>query len=111
MTATIGFAVIYRWRLRAGMQQQFQQQWATTTERILREDGGLGSRLHQGEDGTWFAYAQWPDRATWERARSLPSTDPEGRQRFIDAIEESFPPVLLAPVADYLMPVTVRVEK
>lgn len=105
MTVTIGFAVIYRWRLRAGMEQQFQQQWSASTQRILRDQGGLGSRLHQAEDGSWVGYAQWPDRATWEHARSLPSADPEGRQRMLDAIEESFPPVLLTPVADYLIQV------
>jgi quinol monooxygenase YgiN len=102
MPVAIGFAVLYRWRLRAGMEQQFLQQWSSSTERIMKEEGGLGSRLHQAEDGTWVGYAQWPDRATWEHARSLSSTDPAGRQRFLDAIEESFPPVLLTPVADYL---------
>jgi quinol monooxygenase YgiN len=111
MTVSIGFAVIYRWRLRAGMEQQFQQQWSVSTQRILRDEGGLGSRLHQAEDGSWVGYAQWPDRATWEHARSLPSTDPEGRQRFLDAIEESFPPILLTPVADFLVPADIGEEK
>ena len=30
--------------------------------------GGLGSRLHRSEDGSWIAYAQWPHKDAWEAA-------------------------------------------
>ncbi len=109
MTTNIGFTVIYRWRLHPGMEEQFQSQWAISTERILREEGGLGSRLHRADDGSWIGYAQWPDRATWEHARTLNSDDTAGRQRFLDAIAQTFPPVLLTPVADFLVRAPIRV--
>jgi heme-degrading monooxygenase HmoA len=63
------FAVIYRWRLVPGREAQFEDGWRAATEAIAAEFGGWGSRLHRGEDGFVVAYAQWPDRATWEAAR------------------------------------------
>ncbi len=33
--------------------------------------GSLGSRLHQPKGGTYMAYAQWPDRKTWEASAKL----------------------------------------
>jgi hypothetical protein len=35
--------------------------------------GGRGSRLHRGDDGIIYAYAQWPDRATFEADTELPA--------------------------------------
>ena len=102
MQTTIGFAVIYRWRLHPGKVDQFREQWKRGTQLIMRDEGGLGSRLHQVEDGTWLAYAQWPDKATWEKAATMNPADSKGRQLLLDAIAKSYPPVFLTPVADYL---------
>lgn len=99
----IGFAVIYRWRLRTGMEDQFRQAWATTTELFMAERGALGSRLHQADDGTWVAYAQWPTRQDWEKSRSLGPADPAVSAIMAESIEESFEPVLLNPLQDYLV--------
>lgn len=103
MTASIGFVVIYRWRLHAGKEQQFQQVWSRNTPEIIARYGGLGSRLHKSEDGTWLAYAQWPNRATWERAYTLPDWDPEGSRLMEEAILERLPRILLEPMADFLV--------
>jgi hypothetical protein len=62
------FAVIYRWKLIPGHEAQFEEGWKAGTAAIAREFGGWGSRLHRGENGVVVAYAQWPDRATWEKA-------------------------------------------
>ncbi len=99
----IGFAVIYRWRLRKGLEEQFQQSWATITELFLAERGALGSRLHHADDGTWVAYAQWPSREAWEASRKLGPADPSSSGLMAEAIAESFEPILLAPVQDYLL--------
>lgn len=61
--------VIYRWRLKEGREEVFRQGWCEMTESIYRTRGSLGSRLHRAEDGTWLAYAQWPDEETWRKAR------------------------------------------
>ena len=103
MTASpAGFAVIYRWRLHAGMERQFQQAWERATPLLMRQRGALGSRLHKAEDGTWFAYALWPSKLAWEQSRALPSVDPEASRQMREAEAEAFEPVLLTPVADFL---------
>ena len=99
----VGFAVIYRWRLRPGMEQQFQEAWATITETFMEERRGLGSRLHRDDDGYWVAYAQWPSRQAWEQSGELGPADPQVSALMAEAVEESFAPVVLEPVADMLV--------
>ena len=99
----VGFAVIYRWRIRIGLEEQFQQAWATTTELFIAERGALGSRLHQVDDGTWIAYAQWPTKQAWEKSRVLGPADPNASALMAEATEVSFEPILLHPVQDYLV--------
>jgi len=99
---TTGFAVLYRWRLHAGKEKQFQRAWKRITELIRTERGGLGSRLHQVEDGTWAAYAQWPDRETWAAMLGMDPIDKIASAQMREAIEESFEPVLMEPTIDLL---------
>lgn len=75
------FIVIYRWRLKEGLESVFRQGWCEMTESIYRTRGSLGSRLHQAEDGTWVAYAQWPDEETWRRAREAGSANPKAAEK------------------------------
>lgn len=96
------FAVIYRWKLKAGTEPGFILAWAAATRAIREKRGGLGSRLHQAEDGTWVAYAQWPSREDWERSRMATPADAEASEKMKEAIEESLPPILLEPVEDLL---------
>lgn len=98
-----GFAVIYRWRIRSGLEEQFQQAWATATESFMVERSALGSRLHHADDGTWVAYAQWPSREAWQASRGLGPVDSRAAAVMAEAIVESFEPILLAPVRDYLL--------
>lgn len=98
----VGFAVIYRWRLHVGMEDQFRRAWEAVTLGIKAERGGLGSRLHLADDGTWVAYAQWPDRETWERSRELGPLDESASTEMQEAVSKSFPPILLDPVCDRL---------
>lgn len=30
----------------------------------------MGARLHLDDDGKWIAYAQWPDRHSWQQGES-----------------------------------------
>jgi heme-degrading monooxygenase HmoA len=82
------YAVVYRWRIVPGKEQQFVEAWKAGTAAIAREFGGWGSRMHQGEDGCFYAYAQWPDKATWERgmASRLHHSDEAARTAYFDAI-------------------------
>lgn len=99
----VGFAVLYRWRLKPDKQVQFQQAWTQVTELIRDQRGGLGSRLHRCDDGTWYAYAQWPDEEAWAIAGALPPVDEEVWRLMEEAIEEQLPAILLDPVADRLL--------
>ena len=103
MSATVGFVVIYRWRLHPGKEQQFQREWEINTPLFIHQSDALGSRLHRSEDGTWLAYAQWPDKATWEKSTPLSVRDPDGFNAFMDAIAESYPRQYLTPVSDFLI--------
>jgi quinol monooxygenase YgiN len=103
MSASTRFCVIYQFRVRPGMEGTFKQGWIRLTEAIRAKRGGLGSRLHLSEDGIWVAYAQWPDRETWERSRKESAADPEAMDMMISAVEHRLPPLLLEPQVDLLL--------
>jgi hypothetical protein len=85
------FAVAYRWTIIPGREAQFEEGWRAGTQAIAREFNGWGSRLHRGEDGKFYAYAQWPDRTTWEKAMEtrMHHSDDEARRKYREAIAEN----------------------
>lgn len=98
-----GFCVLYRFRVHPQHERNFITAWSKITAAIRQQHGGLGSRLHRAEDGLWLAYAQWPDRQSWERAgQQTQPVDAEAAQHMAEAIAERFPPLPLTPVKDML---------
>ena len=93
------FAVIYRWRLHEGKEQQFASAWHRMTAEIHKRCGSYGSRLHRADDGTWVAYARWPDAATRERCQGV---DPDALSSMRQAITESFPEIRCQVIDDLL---------
>ena len=93
------FVVLYRWRIRPGHETQFTDAWTQATQDLLLR-GSMGSRLHRGDDGLWYGYAQWPSDAVRAAAFAGPGTTAGARMRA--AIEESLPETRLTPVADFL---------
>ena len=89
------FIAIYRWKLKEGQEEKFREGWRRRTEEIYRKCGSLGSRLHRADDGTWVAYAQWPERRDWEAARQVAITDTEAPALMKESIEVSYPEMLL----------------
>ena len=73
---------------------------------LKSERGALGSRLHRGSDGIWYAYAQWSSAEARAIAFSLPSVDPQAEADVVDSILEYFPEIVLHPVEDQLVPVS-----
>jgi heme-degrading monooxygenase HmoA len=70
-----GFAVLYRWKVRPDTREAFIAAWAGATA-AFKTIGALGSRLHRSDDGDFYAYAEWPSREAWERAKPLSPVDP-----------------------------------
>lgn len=95
------FVVLYRWKLKPSKEQQFIDAWSVATK-ALRELGSFGSRLHKGPDDIWYGYAQWPNSQARDDAFDKRKDTPEGAIMG-EAILESFPEILLEPVADYLV--------
>ncbi len=106
-----GLVVLYRWRLAVGREAEFADAWRDATEALLAR-GSLGSRLHRGDDGLWYGYAQWPDAETRrsacseatfsEPAFAEAASDLSPSARMRACVVESFPETLLSPVADLL---------
>ena len=74
------FSVIYSFQIKEGQSEVFERAWAGMTELIKQYEGGLGSRLHKKGDLDYIAYAQWPDKETWQNAGgNMPETSQELR--------------------------------
>lgn len=64
---TASFAVLYRWTVAPGTEEDFIRAWSEATA-AYRSIGALGSRLHRADDGALYAYAEWPSREAWQAA-------------------------------------------
>ena len=98
------FIALYRWRLKEGQEERFREGWRRRTEEIYERRGSYGSRLHRAEDGTWVAYAQWPDRRTWESASGVEAADGEAEEMMRESVEAAHPTVLMEVSDDLLKP-------
>ncbi|MEY2970818.1 MAG: hypothetical protein RLZZ599_1191 [Bacteroidota bacterium] len=62
------FSILYTFEVKPGNESVFEEAWTALTELFLAHAGSKGSRLHKTAEGLYVAYAQWPDRKTWENA-------------------------------------------
>ena len=101
------FIAAYWWKVHPGKEAQFRAAWRHGTELIRAKYGSLGSRLHwDSEEKRFIGVAEWPDRATWQRAFDAKMTydDPKVRAAFVDAISDGADePMLLMEVTDDLL--------
>ena len=96
------FCVIYRWRIKPGSEDQFIENWSAVTRRYVEDHGGLGSRLHRGADGLFYAYAQWKSAEHRTKAFENMPDLPE-REKMREAVEETFPEIRLEAISDFLL--------
>src|SRR5262249_9210113 len=72
--------VVYRWRVRAGCEQEFVSAWADQT-RLLRDsvEGARGSMLLRAADeaDVYVGIARWTDAQAWAERRSAGPIDPQ----------------------------------
>lgn len=104
------FVVAYWWEVHPGKEEQFRKAWRRGTELIRERYGSLGSRLHRDvlhEGRTRFVgIAEWPDKATWQKAfdAKMVYDEPETRAAFVDAIADAAGgPVMQLDVTDDLL--------
>ncbi len=98
------FVVLYRWRVRPNLEQQFVENWSARTAYLREKYDSLGSRLHRGSDGIWYGYAQWKSAEQREQVFNAESnTVSETSQKMREAIEESLPEIQLEITSDYLI--------
>ncbi len=81
------FCVVYKFYVDPAKQEQFKEGWRSVTLALKAECGGLGSRLHQDQNGNWIAYAQWPDQATWEKSGGVSADAERGRKLMMDSFK------------------------
>lgn len=96
------FVILYRWRLKPERVEQFRRAWTKVTRIYLEEFGSHGSRLHKGNDGIWYAYAQWPSAEARENASGAAAVATSMRA-MAGAIEERLPEVELEIVEDLII--------
>lgn len=83
------FAVLYKFSPLPGKTDVFLEGWHGMTKLIRDHEGGLGSRLHRVSDTEYIAYAQWPDRETWENSgEKLPPEAGQFRKMMRESCEE-----------------------
>jgi hypothetical protein len=97
------FNVIYRWKIHPGKEEQFKEAWIEATRLIREFRGGQGSRLHRCEDGSFLAYAQWPDQETWQRSSEVTLPDNSAFVRMKDAVASSEPPIPMTALENLLI--------
>lgn len=81
------------------MEKQFIDGWQRVTVAIHTGCDSYGSRLHKCQDGTWLAYARWPDAATRDRCEHQ---EVEGQRLMREAVEENYEDILGEVVLDLL---------
>ena len=96
------FAVLYRWQVKPGSEDEFRDAWHRATEAIYRHRGSLGSRLMQAGDGDFYALAQWPSRNDWLARNHPTQADPVASHQMRDAIDHIYAPVELEVTEDLL---------
>ena len=62
------FIVIYSFNVKENSEQEFIEAWKALTLLIRKHEGSLGSRLHKKDSINYIAYAQWPDKRTWQNS-------------------------------------------
>ena len=61
--------------------RQFIEVWSGITAFFRESCGALGSRLHYGDDGAFYVYAQWPSEAAKDAAGDVVPSEAFGKLR------------------------------
>ena len=78
------YCVAYKFTLLSNnseTRRQFIEVWSGLTTFFRESCGALGSRLHYSDDGSFYAYAQWPLKSVMEASRDMTPTESFGMLR------------------------------
>ena len=78
------YCVAYKFTLLSNnseTRRQFIEVWSGLTTFFREICGALGSRLHYSDDGSFYAYAQWPSKSVMEASRDMTPTESFGMLR------------------------------
>jgi heme-degrading monooxygenase HmoA len=96
------FAVIYRWQLRPGRDEQFVEGWHRCSTQIKKRFGSYGSRLHRTDEGLYVSYGRWPSEQAREPYREQLDFDPESFALMQGAIARELPETRMHIIGDLL---------
>ena len=98
------FIAVYRWTVKKDMEERFVAAWTAGTKSISKIYGSWGARMHRDEKGGFVSYAQWPDRAAWEKARDnrFRHDEKQAAKDFYESIENSDTVMLMDVIDDLL---------
>lgn len=69
------YTIIYSFKVVDGKENEFINYWTELTKLIYEFEGSYGSRLHKINENLFIAYAQWPDKETFDLSgNNLPET-------------------------------------
>lgn len=84
------FSIVYSFKIKPEEEDQFINGWKGLTLLFKENANSLGSRLHKSSDIQYFAYAQWPDKITFENASNLlPEEASHYREQMRNSLESS----------------------
>ncbi len=96
-------AILYSWRIKPDKEQQFIESWSQVTDFLRDKRGSLGSRLHRGNNGIFYGYAQWKSDEERQNAFQNSTEISDASNKMRDSIEETLPEIVLEPIADFLI--------
>ena len=105
-------AVLFRWEVKPGYEQSFQECWSKIMHFNIEKYGALGSRLHKTKDNQWISYSQWLSEEHFKNGfKAFNASDDlnthdeheAARIKMHQAISKSYDPIIMVPVLDHLL--------
>ena len=95
-------AAFYHWTVKEGREADFEKAWEEVTRDGKERCGAHGAILHRCDDGTYAAYALWPDKKSREECWLGPQSQTPEAKALIDCVEKEHEEVLMDVKADRL---------
>ena len=95
-------AVFYHWKVKEGREEDFARAWGEVTKDGKDRCGSKGAILHRCDDGTFAAYALWPDKTSREECWLGDASQTEAARTLVDCTETKLAEVLMDVADDRL---------